>query len=128
MRSKWFVILGAVIGLLAGVVWAVARRPSQLLSAKVTSISSGSPPVANVALLYGAGLPPVNVILDIHNESGTMGSATIDGQQLFVDVPLSNAPPDGCAVSATVTYRRFGRLHNKTFVFPSNFALFASKA
>lgn len=96
--------------LLAG---ALARwmRPARLTSARVTAIMQGVPPTANVALTYGAGATPARVIVDVVDAAGEGGSATVEGDRIFLDVPLSGAPSGSYRVTTTATYRVLGRLH-----------------
>jgi hypothetical protein len=98
-------------GGLALLAWVVARgvRPARLTSAKVTAITPGGPPTASVALTYGAGVIPARVIVDVADEAGSGGSATVDGEQMFLDVPLTGAPSGSYRVTTTATYRLLGR-------------------
>ena len=97
------------MALLAG---AVARRmwPARLTLARVTAITPGAPPTASVVLTYSFGAMPARVIVDVANDAGSGGSATVDGDQLFLEVPLIGAPAPDYRVTATATYRLLGRL------------------
>src|SRR5262245_40786040 len=86
-------------------------RPARLTSAKVTAIMQGVPPTASVALTYGAGAMPARVIVDVADAAGEGGSATVEGDQMFLEIPLSGAPSRSYRVTATATYRVLGRLH-----------------
>jgi hypothetical protein len=96
------------LALLAGV---AARwvRPARLASARVTAITPAAPPAASVALTYGLGAMPARVIVDVADEVGGGGSATVEGDQLFLDVPLIGEPSRDYRVTATATYRVLGR-------------------
>ena len=96
------------LALLAGM---VARwvRPAPLTLARVTAITPGDPPAASVALTYGIGAMPARLIIDVADDAGGGGSATVDGAQLFLDVPLIGPPSHEYRVTATVTYRVLGR-------------------
>src|SRR5262245_10163886 len=95
-RLLWSAGLAALAGAVA-----LALRPARLLAAKVTAITPGSPPVANVMLAYGPGLAPASVIVDVLERDGNGGSATIDGTQLFLEIPLSGALSSSYSVTAT---------------------------
>jgi hypothetical protein len=97
------------LALLAG---AVIRwiRPARLTLARVTAVTPGAPPTASVALTYSLGAMPARVIVDVANDAGDGGSATVDGEQLFLDVPLIGAPSHNYHVTATISYRLLGRL------------------
>jgi hypothetical protein len=108
MEMKRLLLWCGGLALLAGV---VARwvRPARLASARMTAITPGAPPTANVALTYRAGAMPASVIVDVVDEQGNGGSATVDGDQMFIDVPLSGAPSGSYRVTATATYMVLGR-------------------
>jgi hypothetical protein len=96
------------LALLAG---AVARWvwPARLRLARVTAITPGAPPTASVALTYSFGAMPARVIVDVDNNAGCGGSATVAGDQLFLEVPLIGAPSPDYRVTTTATYRLLGR-------------------
>ncbi|MFL5802605.1 MAG: hypothetical protein ACJ8CR_12800 [Roseiflexaceae bacterium] len=104
---KQRLLWSAGLALLAGTA-ALALRPARLLAARVTATTPGSPPVANVVLTYGLGLAPASVIVDVLDSGGNGGSATIDGTQLFIEIPLSGALASGHRVTTTATYRLLG--------------------
>jgi hypothetical protein len=83
-------------------------RPARLTSANVTAITPGAPPTASVALAYSAGALPVRMIVDVADTAGGGGSATVDGDQLFLDVPLIGTPSRDYRVTTTATYRVLG--------------------
>jgi hypothetical protein len=92
---------------------AVAARwiwPARLNLARVTAITPGAPPTASVALTYSVGAMPARVIVDVTNDAGGSGSATVDGDQLFLDVPLIGALSRDYNVTVTTTYQLPGRL------------------
>jgi hypothetical protein len=109
LHLKHYFIRGAALGILTGVL-AYFTRPARLRSASVTAVAPGTPPVASVALRYGHGLPPISVIVDIQGRGGNGGSATIDGLQRFVEIPIAGPPDDSYHVTATATYQLLGRL------------------
>jgi hypothetical protein len=96
------------LGLLAGAA-AQWLRPAGLTSARVTAITPGAPPTASVALTYSVGALPARLIVDVADGAGGGGSATIDGDQLFLDIPLIGTPSREYHIKATATYRVLGR-------------------
>ena len=106
------------MALLAG---AAARwlRPAPLTMARVTAITAGDPPTANVALTYGSGAMPARLIVDLADGAKSAGSATVDGAQLFLEVPLIGAPSREYRVTATATYRVLGRMFTVSREFAS---------
>src|SRR5262245_26308418 len=107
MRTKHYLFLGGILALLGG---AVARlRPALLLTAKVTALTLDTPPTAGVALRYGSGSAPVSLIVDVYDQDGNGGSATIPGDQLFLEVPLIGAFGGSYRLTTTATYRLLGR-------------------
>ena len=103
---KNILVLGALLTVVVG---AIARlHPAKISSAKVTSVSPSNPPIANIALLYNTGARPVSVIVDIFLEHGC-GSATIGGDQLFVDIPLVRSPSIHRHLVTTATYNMLGK-------------------
>jgi hypothetical protein len=109
LHPKHYFLYGAALGILAGVL-AYLARPARLISARVTAVVPGTPALASVALRYGLGLPPASVIVDLQGRDGHAGSATIDGQQLLIEIPLASPPHASYHVTATATYRVLGRL------------------
>jgi hypothetical protein len=105
MRRRFFWSAG--LALLAGAA-ALAFRPARLLAARVTAITPGSPPLANIALAYGPGLAPASVIVDVLDRAGNGGSATVDGAQLFLELPLSSALSGDPRITTTATYLLLG--------------------
>lgn len=109
---------GAIsIGVLAAVALIVSARPARLRLARVTHVSAATPPVASVSLLYARGARPQFVVLDITGAHGAVGSATITGDQEFVEAPLTGAPGGPYRIDATLAYRIGGflRLHQTVF-------------
>jgi hypothetical protein len=49
------------------------------------------------------------VIVDIAGRNGSSGSATVDGDHIFVEVPLADTLGDSYRVTATATYRVLGK-------------------
>ena len=97
------------LALLAGIAvrWV---RPAQLRMARVTAITPGAPPTASVVLTYGIGAMPERVIVDVADDVGGGGSATVEGAQVFLDVRLIGAPSRKYRITITATYRVLGRL------------------
>jgi len=106
--QRLFVWAGAT-ALLAGV---VARwiRPARLLDTRITAITPGAPPTASVVLSYARGAMPARVIVDIADRDGNRGSATIDGERMFVEVPLDGMLANSQRITTTATYRVLGML------------------
>ena len=80
------------------------------MMARVTAITPGDPPAASVALSYGVGAMPARLIVDLADNTGSAGSATVDGDRRFLDVLLSGAPSRAYKITVTATYRVLGRL------------------
>jgi hypothetical protein len=118
MTAKQYFFWGSVLALLASglVRW---LRPAFLLGAKVTAITPGDPPTASVALTYGAGLAPASVIVDVCNRDGSGGSATVEGRQIFLEVPLVGATDADYRIMTTATYRMLGRPRTVVREFPA---------
>lgn len=85
-------------------------RPAQLAAAKVTSLTPGTPPTASVVLTYGIGAMPARVIVDLADDAGNGGSATVDGDHVFVEVPLIGALTRTYRITITAAYRVLGHL------------------
>lgn len=114
-RVLYYVAWVAALACLALI--ARRARPARLRSAQVTAVLPGDPPVASVALAYGGGLPPISAIIDVRGRAGG-GSATVEGQQRFVELPLAGPPEPAYDVSVTTYYRVLGALRSDTRVFP----------
>ncbi len=106
MRTKRYLFWGSALALLGGV--GALLRPATLRGAKVTALTPGTPPTASVALSYGAGVLPVSVIVDVYDQNGDGGSATIAGDQLFVEVPIIGSFGGEYRLTTTATYRLLG--------------------
>jgi hypothetical protein len=109
MPIRRYFLWGAALGLLSGAL-ALLMRPARLEAARVTGVQSSDPPVANVSVRYGSGTPPESVIVDLYSNAGAAGSATIDGRQQTVEVPIAGAPGHIYRVTTTASYRLFGVL------------------
>ncbi|HEY3230178.1 MAG TPA: hypothetical protein VGJ87_13230 [Roseiflexaceae bacterium] len=122
MTAKRYFFWGSVLAFLAGglVRW---LRPAILLSAKVTAVTPGDPPIASVALAYGAGLAPASVIVDLRDRDGSGGSATVEGQQMLLEVPLLGATDADYRIMTTVTYRVLGRPRTVVREFPAGVSI-----
>ena len=118
MTAKQYFLWGSVLALLASglVRW---LRPALLLGAKVTAVTPGEPPTASVALTYGAGLAPASVIVDLRNRDGSRSSATVEGRQVFLEVPLAGATDADYQIMTTATYRVLGRPRTVVREFPA---------
>lgn len=112
MRKLW-IILGALV--LLGVV-ARRVRPARLRDAGLISVTPGTPPVARLALEYGPGARPVSVIVDIEGANGR-GSATVNGTERLVEVPLVGAAGGEYRIVVTPSYRILGRAYTTADVF-----------
>ena len=118
MTAKRYFFWGSALALLASglVRW---LRPAFLLGAKVTAVTPGDPPIASIALTYGAGLAPASVIVDLRNRDGSGGSATVEGRQMFLEVPLAGATDADYRITTTATYRVLGRPRTVLREFPA---------
>ena len=105
---KRTLLWSAGLALLAGVIvrWV---RPAPLTSARVTAITPSSQPMANVVLTYELGAMPEWVIVDVADQAGHGGSATVDGDQMFLEVPLIGALAGSYRITTTASYRVLGR-------------------
>lgn len=102
---------GAIsIGILAAVALIAGARPARLRLARVTHVSAATPPMASISLLYARGARPQCVVLDVTGARGAAGSATITGDQEFVEAPLAGIPGGPYRVDATLAYRIGGFL------------------
>src|SRR5437867_1005245 len=109
MSARRYFLLGGVVGMGCGLL-ALLVRPARLRAARVTAVIGGAAPLAGVALTYGQGVPPLSVIVDVRGSAGGAGSATVDGRQQYVEVPIAGALGDICVVTATASYRVLGAL------------------
>jgi hypothetical protein len=110
MQPKRYYVWGGILGLLAGSMLALVTRPARLLNARVTAVTPGVPPIASVALTYGFGAAPVSVIVDVLGRDGSGGSATIEGGQVFQEVPINGALDGEYRITTTAFYRILGKL------------------
>ncbi|MGQ9549113.1 MAG: hypothetical protein ACUVSY_08655 [Roseiflexus sp.] len=106
LRRYWIAIgIGiAVATLITG------ARPARLRLARVTHVSNGTLPVASIALRYARGARPRVAVLDIVGAQGATGSASIPGDQEFVEVPLTGNLDRPYRIDATLVYRVGGFL------------------
>lgn len=98
------------IGVLAAAALIAGARPARLRLVRVTHVSPAPPPVASLSLLYARGARPQFVVLDIAGAHGASGSATISGDQEFVEAPLAGVPGGPYRIDATLAYRIGGFL------------------
>lgn len=102
---------GAIsIGILAAVALIAGARPARLRLARVTHVSAATPPMASISLLYARGARPQFVVLDIVGAHGATASATVGGDQEFVEAPLAGVPGGPYRIDATLAYRIGGFL------------------
>jgi hypothetical protein len=122
MTAKQYFFWGSVLALLASglVRW---LRPAVLLSARVTAVTPGDPAIASVALAYSAGLAPASVIVDLRDRDGSCGSATVEGRQMLLEVPLLGATDMDYRIMTTVTYRVLGRPRTVVREFPAGVSI-----
>ncbi|HWQ13707.1 MAG TPA: hypothetical protein VNL77_12960 [Roseiflexaceae bacterium] len=105
----------AALALLALMAW--RSRPARVVSARVTALAPGAPPLAHVALAYGAGARPVSTVVDVLGADGeSLGSATVEGHRLLLEVPLSGAS-HAYRVRVTAMHRRVGGVSLGSFEF-----------
>lgn len=113
MRTK-LLWLGGALALLGVALW--HGRPARLRSVGLVAVLPGTPPRARLALDYGVGARPRSVILDVEGPRGS-GSATVEGDQAIVEVPISGEIDAHCRITATTGYRVLGRLYEQVDVF-----------
>ncbi|ABU59979.1 hypothetical protein [Roseiflexus castenholzii] len=102
---------GAIsVGVLALAALIAGARPARLRLVRVTHVSAAMPPVASMSLRYARGARPQFVVLDVVGAHGAMGSATIGGDQEFVEAPLAGVPGGPYRIDATLAYRIGGFL------------------
>ncbi|MDW8147508.1 MAG: hypothetical protein RMJ48_14620 [Roseiflexaceae bacterium] len=102
---------GAIgIAVLAAAALIVGARPARLRLARVTHVSTATPRVASISLLYARGARPQCVVLNVTGARGAAGSATITGDQEFVEAPLAGVPGSPYRIDATLAYRIGGFL------------------
>lgn len=102
---------GAIsIGVLAAAALIAGARPARLRLARVTHVRAATPPVASIALRYARGARPQCVVLDVAGAHGAAGSATISGDQEFVELPLAGVPGAPYRIDATLAHRIGGFL------------------
>lgn len=106
MRTKRYLVWGGALAMLGA---AAIARPARLVSARLSALTPGAPPTANITLVYGSGALPVSVIVDVYDRNGGGGSATIPGAQLFVEIPISGNLAGDYRLTVTATYRLMGR-------------------
>jgi hypothetical protein len=108
MRQRRWVAIG--IGVAAAAALISGARPARLRLARVTHVSNSTPPVAIMTLRYARGARPRVAVLDVIGAQGATGSASIPGDQEFVEVPLAGNPGGPYRIDATLTYRVGGFL------------------
>lgn len=120
MRAKPYLFWGSLLALLSGAI--ALARPARLLAARVTAVTPGDPPTASVGLTYGRGVPPATLIVDVYGSDGSGGSATIDGRQLFAEVPIAGTLSGEYHVTTTAAYRVLGVLRTSVREFVGQLA------
>jgi hypothetical protein len=108
MRRRRWVAIG--IGVAAAAALISGARPAPMRLARVTHVSNSTPPVASIALRYARGARPHVAVLDVIGAQGATGSASIPGDQEFVEVPLAGNPGGPYRIDATLAYRVGGFL------------------
>ena len=109
----WFrrLAIGISVAIIA---WAVRQsRPAQLIDARVTAITPGSTTIAHLALIYGPGMRPISIIIDVTGADCT-GSITLDGVTLYADIPLIGTANGPLRVATTITQQRYGIVSRQT--------------
>jgi len=96
--------------------WAVGQqRTARVASATVVRVA-GSPPRAEVALAFTAGLRPACLIVDVQGEQGS-GSTTVYGDHDTITVVLGGPPGAHHTVTITASSRVLGHLQSSAQVF-----------
>lgn len=106
--APWRQWIAAVVALVALGAVIAGARPARLRSARVTHVSGGNPPCASIALAYGPGARPPCVVIDVSGAHGTTGSATVGGDQEFIEAPLAGKAGGPYRVDVTAVYRVAG--------------------
>jgi hypothetical protein len=112
MTAKRYLFWGSAMVLFGAAL--MRMRPTGLLGAKVTAVTPGDPAAAHIMLSYGTGAPPLSVILDLSGRDGGAGRATIDGEQIFLDIPISGELGSDYRITTTATYRIAGMFWTST--------------
>lgn len=107
LQRRWIAI---GIGVAAAAALIIGARPARLRLARVTHVNNSTPPVASVALRYARGARPRVTVLDVVGAQGASGSASIPGDQEFVEIPLAGNPGRPYRIDATLVYRVGGFL------------------
>ena len=108
MQAKRYLFWGGALALLGGAL--AALRPALVLAAKVTAVTPGNPSTASVVLSYGSGTTPTSVIVDVYGQDGSGGSATVKGEQMFLEVPIFGVLGGEYRITTTASYRLLGLL------------------
>jgi hypothetical protein len=99
----WAIVASSFLAALAQ-----TQRPARLQSAQLSAVSSGKPRLAYVSLQYGLGLLPTSVVLEVRDSAERGGCVTIAGEQLFVEIPVSEDLDQQVLITAITTYRFCG--------------------
>ena len=105
-RRSPLLAAGLLLGL-AAAAW--SQRPGRVRNATLTQVEGSLPPRVEVLLDYTGGTRPASVIVDIRSPRGT-GSATTDGDDDLVVVPLTDVLGEAHTIEITTSSRVFGRL------------------
>lgn len=92
-------------------------RPADIHSAIVTSLSRGTICYANVMWMYGSGVRPASVIIDVTAGNGAGGSITTDGETISGRIPLSHDFHGDYTITFTATYRILGMIRTAVWTF-----------
>lgn len=88
----------------------IAVLPAPLRRPRLTAVSGTGPFFAELSWEYGLGARPQSVIFDFE-AGGAGGSCTTDGEAVEAEIPLGLAPRGPYNLTASATYRVFGRAH-----------------
>lgn len=64
-------------------------RPARVSLAHVTAVAPGSSPLAHVSLVYGGGLRPASVIVEVIGDEHVLGSTTVAGERQLLEIALA---------------------------------------
>ena len=113
LRRMSFFALGAVG--VAGIVYARGRTAT-VRGATVTQVATAPFAQAEVALTFSAGARPNRMIIDLRSGESS-SSATIEGDEESVRIPLTGALGNQADVTITAATRAFGRLRMQRWGF-----------
>lgn len=88
----------------------IAVLPAPLRGVRLSGLSGDGPYYAELRWDYGLGARPQSVIFDFA-AGGASGSCTTDGDAVEAEIPLGVLPGGPYSLTASATYRIFGRPH-----------------